>query len=109
VATVDGEVAGFVILISRPGCLLLDNVAVLPARALGVPEIRLYTNAAMTENLTYYPQHGYTDPPGPAGRLPPCLLPQTGRHLTTRIAARTGWTYGMWESLCLARRRIPHG
>jgi GNAT superfamily N-acetyltransferase len=79
VATVDGEVAGFIILISRPGYLLLDNVAVLPAaqgrgigarllalaedraRALHVPEIRLYTNEAMTENLAYYPRHGYTE------------------------------------------------
>jgi GNAT superfamily N-acetyltransferase len=79
VAAVDGEVAGFIILISRPGYLLLENVAVLPdaqgrgigarllalaedrAHALHVPEIRLYTNAAMTENLTYYPQHGYTE------------------------------------------------
>jgi GNAT superfamily N-acetyltransferase len=77
-AAADGEVAGFIILISRPGYLLLENVAVLPtaqgqgigarllafaedrARALGVPEIRLYTNAAMTENLAYYPKHGYT-------------------------------------------------
>ena len=64
---------------SRPGYLLLENVAVLPAvqgrgigarllalaedraRALHVPEIRLYTNAAMTENLAYCPQHGYTE------------------------------------------------
>lgn len=77
VAAVDGEVAGFIILISRPGYLLLENVAVLPIaqgrdigarllalaedRALHVPEIRLYTNAAMTENLAYYPQHGYTE------------------------------------------------
>ena len=78
VAAVDGEVAGFIILIPQPGCLLLENVAVLPAaqgrgvgarllalaedraRALHVPEIRLYTNAAMTENLAYYPRHGYT-------------------------------------------------
>ena len=78
-AAADGEVAGFIILIPRPGYLLLDNVAVLPAaqgrgigarllalaedraRALGVPEIRLYTNAAMTENLTYYPRYGYTE------------------------------------------------
>jgi GNAT superfamily N-acetyltransferase len=63
----------------RPGYLLLDNVAVLPAaqgqgigarllalaedraRALHLPEIRLYTNAAMTENLAYYPRHGYTE------------------------------------------------
>ena len=79
IAAVDGEVAGFIILLSRPGYLLLENVAVLPAvqgrgigarllalaedraRALHVPEIRLYTNAAMTENLAYYPQHGYTE------------------------------------------------
>lgn len=31
------------------------------ARALHVPEIRLYTNAAMTENLAYHPRHGYTE------------------------------------------------
>jgi GNAT superfamily N-acetyltransferase len=79
VAAVDGEVAAFIILISRPGYLLLENVAVLPAaqgrgigarllalaedraRALHVPEIRLYTNAAMTENLAYYPRHGYSE------------------------------------------------
>jgi ribosomal protein S18 acetylase RimI-like enzyme len=72
-------VVGFVILVSRPGYLLLENVAVLPAaqgrgvgarllalaedraRALHLPEIRLYTNAAMTENLAYYPRHGYTE------------------------------------------------
>ncbi len=79
VAAVDGEVAGFIILIARPGYLLLENVAVLPAAqgcgigarllalaedrapTLHVPEIRLYTNAAMTENLAYYPLHGYTE------------------------------------------------
>jgi GNAT superfamily N-acetyltransferase len=31
------------------------------ARALHVPEIWLYTNAAMTENLAYYPRHGYIE------------------------------------------------
>jgi GNAT superfamily N-acetyltransferase len=31
------------------------------ARALHVPEVRLYTNTAMTENLTYYPRRGYTE------------------------------------------------
>ena len=79
VAALDREVAGFIILIPRPGYLLLDNVAVLPAaqgqgigarllalaedhaRALHVPEIRLYTNAAMTENLAYYSRQGYTE------------------------------------------------
>jgi ribosomal protein S18 acetylase RimI-like enzyme len=79
VAGEDGEVAGFVILIAQPGYLLLENVAVLPAaqgrgvgarllalaeeqaRGLGLPEVRLYTNEAMTENLAYYPRHGYTE------------------------------------------------
>ena len=31
------------------------------ARARGLDEIRLYTNEAMTENLAYYPRHGYTE------------------------------------------------
>jgi N-acetylglutamate synthase-like GNAT family acetyltransferase len=60
-AVEDGEIAGFAILIVRPGYLLLDNVAVLAAaqgrgigarllalaedhaRGLGLSEIRLYT------------------------------------------------------------------
>lgn len=75
----NGSIAGFAIFIPRPGYLLLDNVAVLPAaqghgigarllalaedhaRSLGLSEIRLYTNEAMTENLAYYPRHGYTE------------------------------------------------
>jgi ribosomal protein S18 acetylase RimI-like enzyme len=75
----DGQVVGFVVLIARPGYLLLDNVAVLPAtqnrgvgrqllglaeehaRSLGLAEIRLYTNEAMTENLAYYARHGYVE------------------------------------------------
>jgi predicted N-acetyltransferase YhbS len=79
VAAEDGAVAGFIILIAKPGYLLLENVAVQPvaqgrgigarllglaeehARTLGLPEIRLYTNEAMTENLAYYPRHGYTE------------------------------------------------
>jgi GNAT superfamily N-acetyltransferase len=70
---------GLIVLVSKPGYLLLENVAVLPsmqgfgigtrllafaearARALGLPEIRLYTNAAMTENLAYYPRRGYVE------------------------------------------------
>lgn len=74
----NGEMAGFAILIARPGYLQLDNVAVLPAaqgrgigalllalaedhaRGLGLSEIRLYTNEAMTENLAYT-RHGYTE------------------------------------------------
>lgn len=75
----DGSIAGFAILVPRPGYLLLENVAVLPAaqgrgigarllalaedhaRSLGFSEIRLYTNEAMIENLTYYPRNGYTE------------------------------------------------
>lgn len=30
-------------------------------RRLQLTEIRLYTNEAMTENLAYYPRHGYTE------------------------------------------------
>ncbi len=70
---------GLIVLVSKPGYLLLENVAVLPsmqgfgigtrllafaearAGALGLPEIQLYTNAAMTENLAYYPRRGYVE------------------------------------------------
>jgi len=31
------------------------------ARRLRLPEIRLYTNEVMTENLAYYPRHGYIE------------------------------------------------
>jgi ribosomal protein S18 acetylase RimI-like enzyme len=75
----DGEITGFVILVEKPGHLLLENVAVDStaqgrgigrrllalaeehARHRGLGEIRLYTNEAMTENLSYYPRHGYTE------------------------------------------------
>jgi ribosomal protein S18 acetylase RimI-like enzyme len=78
VALAEGRIAGFMVLVPRPGHLLLENVAVSPAdqglglgalllqraeeraRELGLREIRLYTNAAMTENLSYYPSRGYT-------------------------------------------------
>jgi ribosomal protein S18 acetylase RimI-like enzyme len=78
-AVEDGQIAGFVILVARPGYLLLENVAVLPAaqgrgigarllalaeehaRDLGLGEIRLYTNEAMTENIGYYARHGYAE------------------------------------------------
>lgn len=78
VAVQDGQVTGFIVLVAHPGYLLLENVAVLPAaqghgiggrllglaeqyaRSLGLGEIRLYTNEAMTENLAYYPRRGYT-------------------------------------------------
>jgi ribosomal protein S18 acetylase RimI-like enzyme len=73
------EALGLIVLVPQPGYLLLENVAVTPsaqgrgvgtalldfaaaqARELGLPEIRLYTNAAMTENLAYYPRQGYQE------------------------------------------------
>jgi len=78
-AMADGRVVGYAILIAEPGYLLLENVAVLPdaqgrgvgarllaltedrARELGLGEVRLYTNEAMTENIGYYGRHGYTE------------------------------------------------
>jgi GNAT superfamily N-acetyltransferase len=78
-AGADGGVQGFIVLIRHPGFLLLENVAIRPAvqgrglgarllafaeeqaRALGLAEIRLYTNEAMAANLAYYPRHGYTE------------------------------------------------
>ena len=74
-----GRLVGFAILIAQPGYLLLENVAVLPAaqgrgvgarllglaeehaRGLGLAEVRLYTNEAMTENIAYYTRHGYAE------------------------------------------------
>lgn len=42
------------------GTVLLDR-AEADARELGLPEVRLYTNAAMTENLLYYPRRGFEE------------------------------------------------
>ena len=42
------------------GRLLLDR-AERDAAELGLSEVRLYTNEAMTENLTFYPRHGYRE------------------------------------------------
>jgi len=79
VAVDNGEVIGFAVLIAQPGYLLLDNIAVRPdaqgrgigtrlldlaedhARSLHLGEVRLYANEAMTENLSYYPRHGYVE------------------------------------------------
>ncbi|MEU9213051.1 GNAT family N-acetyltransferase [Streptomyces sp. NPDC048415] len=75
---VTGEpVTGLVVVEEREDHLYLDVIAVRPdahgkgvgrrllrfvdarARALGLPEIRLYTNAMMWENQEIYPKHGY--------------------------------------------------
>ena len=39
----------------------LIDLAEQPARDLGVAEIRLYTNVAMTENMVMYPRLGYVE------------------------------------------------
>lgn len=75
----DGGVAGLIVLVTASDHLLIENVAVNPdrhgtgiGRALmayaetyayrrGLRELRLYTNAAMHENLTFYPYLGYTE------------------------------------------------
>ncbi|MEU0498108.1 GNAT family N-acetyltransferase [Mycobacterium sp. NPDC006124] len=79
VVDLDGEIAGVLVTEARPDHLLLDVVAVAPAaqgeglgrlllrradddaRERGLPEIRLCTNAAMTENLDYYPRRGFRE------------------------------------------------
>ncbi|WP_395576246.1 GNAT family N-acetyltransferase [Streptomyces sp. BK79] len=70
-------VVGVLVLEARADHLFLDSVAVHPdargrgvggrllrfadarARALGLPEVRLYTNAMMWENQEIYPRYGY--------------------------------------------------
>ncbi|WP_181707470.1 GNAT family N-acetyltransferase [Chthonobacter rhizosphaerae] len=72
-----GAILGAVVFWPEPDHLYLDMVAVDPAakgrgfgrrlvthaeaeaRRLGRPEVRLNTNARMTENLTLYPRLGY--------------------------------------------------
>lgn len=74
-----GGIDGVLVTMPQDDHLLLDTVAVSPyvrgggygaallaraeddARELSLPEVRLYTNVAMTENLTYYPRHGYVE------------------------------------------------
>jgi hypothetical protein len=62
VAAVDGHALAVTVLagllVARPPAAALAEDR---ARSLGLPEIRLYTNEAMTENLAYYPPHGYTE------------------------------------------------
>jgi GNAT superfamily N-acetyltransferase len=79
VAEDDGDPVAIVVLLPRPGHLLVENIAVRPAvqgrgvggrllalaeeqaRELGYDEVRLYTHIAMTENIAYYPRRGYTE------------------------------------------------
>jgi ribosomal protein S18 acetylase RimI-like enzyme len=74
---VSGAVVGLVVVEAFWDHLFLDSIAVRPdahgkgvgrrllhfvdahARALGLPEVRLYTNALMWENQKIYPRYGY--------------------------------------------------
>jgi N-acetylglutamate synthase-like GNAT family acetyltransferase len=75
----DDAIVGTLVTEDRADHLLLETVAVAPtaqgsgygallldraerdAAELELPEVRLYTNEAMTENLTFYPRHGYRE------------------------------------------------
>jgi GNAT superfamily N-acetyltransferase len=79
VACDDDTLEGVLVLRAEPNSLLLENVAVTPAkqgrgiglaliafaeqhaRDLGRHEIVLYTNELMTENLRLYPRLGYVE------------------------------------------------
>jgi ribosomal protein S18 acetylase RimI-like enzyme len=79
VADADGEVAGVLVLSAEPDHLMIENVAVEPARqgtgigrvllefaeqqavACGLPELRLYTHVKMTENQALYTRLGYRE------------------------------------------------
>ena len=73
------HIVGLVVLEPATDHLLLKNLAVSPhaqghgvgrrllrfaeeqTSAHGLREVRLFTNEAMTENLAYYPRHGYIE------------------------------------------------
>lgn len=77
IALIDGRPVGYVVAYPRGDHLHVENIAVLPglqgrgvgtalldhaeaqARAAGLAAVELYTNAAMVENLSYYPRRGY--------------------------------------------------
>jgi len=79
VAERNGRIVGLLVLRFEHGLVLLDNIAVAPevqrggigsallafaedqGRQAGLSEVRLYTNVAMTENLSYYLHQGYRE------------------------------------------------
>ncbi|MEY2554654.1 MAG: hypothetical protein QOC57_2514, partial [Ilumatobacteraceae bacterium] len=78
-AVAEDSIVGVLVMWPEADHLYVDNVAVLPgsqglgigtmlldaadttARNKGIDEIRLYTNEAMTANLSYYPRRGYIE------------------------------------------------
>ncbi|MCW2738162.1 GNAT family N-acetyltransferase [Nocardioides sp.] len=79
VASVDGEVVGFLLLVAEDDGMLLENVAVLPSHAgrgigrallvlaeeravgAGHSRIRLYTHETMVANQALYERIGYVE------------------------------------------------
>jgi ribosomal protein S18 acetylase RimI-like enzyme len=79
VATLDDVPVGLIVTVFASDHLLIENVAVdrahhgkgiggallkhaeRAAGNTGIPEVRLYTNAAMIENLAMYPKLGYQE------------------------------------------------
>ena len=79
VLTRDGHLVGSLVTIVNDDHLLLDSIAVAPdaqgsgygalllhraeddAQEAGLTEVRLLTNAAMTENIAMYPRFGYVE------------------------------------------------
>ncbi|GAA2645753.1 GNAT family N-acetyltransferase [Paractinoplanes durhamensis] len=75
----DGRIVGMIQCAVADGFLEVETVAVAPeahgrgvgsrllafaeerARELGLPEVRLCTNEAMTENIAYYPRRGFRE------------------------------------------------
>ena len=74
-----GRLLGVLVLIPQPDALMIENVAVAPeaqgrglgglllaeadrvARETGRRRVRLYTNAAMTENIGFYARRGFVE------------------------------------------------
>ncbi|TDH62273.1 GNAT family N-acetyltransferase [Dankookia rubra] len=74
-----GALCGVLVIETHPGHLMLDNIAVDPARQgkgdgrvlldfaeaearrRGLPEIRLYTNVLMERNIALYAKRGYAE------------------------------------------------
>lgn len=79
VAEDGGAIVGLIVLVLEPDQLLIENVAVAPARhgqGLGTRllafadqvarehgrgRVRLYTHETMTENIAFYPRRGYVE------------------------------------------------
>jgi ribosomal protein S18 acetylase RimI-like enzyme len=74
-----GEAVALIVIYPKDDALFIENIAVDPvaqgkgygralldfaeqeARRLGLEALRLYTNAAMTENLAFYPGRGFRE------------------------------------------------